>query len=683
LSVGLLAGIHVAATYGALEMFLTGPLYSLVVPDRLIGFWFTRAVFTYAALCIVFGAMAGAVIGIVLGRIGKKAFHLNYALAAMLTIAFSVNTLHWTKELVDSPFLVLAIPIAIWLLAGLVSDRENRARSFLASPWAITIILLAPVWLSRELMIGSGLTARLAASGGVVMAVLLLALLSRTRSFVAVLASWRLQLGLTVAVYLASFFLLQVFSAQSVLADSPVEQRANRPNVVLISLDTTRADHLSLYGYSRRTTPKLEAFAAGATLYRYAYANGDMTLPSHASMFTGLYPTQHGAHADHSLYNAISDQVPTLSELLRKAGYRNYAVVANFIFLDPRYGFARGFDTFFMPRPLPVVSNSATYLLRTGIYSLTIPWLWTDAMRRFFTADEIAAAGEKLLAGAGDKPFFLFLNFMEPHRPLAAPAHFRKMFPNYDQGFDELEIRSFEHDVYRELHTVTPGEMAKMQSAYDGGIAYMDDAAGRLLERLKEQPWYDASLIIVTSDHGELFGEKHMIDHGNSVDHGITGIPMVIKFPYQKGGPVVQSPVSQVDVFTTIAAIAGAAVPPKCAGVNLAAGDPGEDRAIILESYPAGTYMNLHKKMNRMERAIVRGRWKMIRSNRGRRELYDMANDPKETKNLWNTRNEVARELDGLMRDWVATGGGQMPLSKSGPSDPEMIQRLKSLGYAQ
>jgi arylsulfatase A-like enzyme len=211
----------------------------------------------------------------------------------------------------------------------------------------------------------------------------------------------------------------------------------------------------------------------------------------------------------------------------------------------------------------------------------------------------------------------------------------------------------------------------------------MDDATGRLLDRLKRQPWYDASLIIITSDHGELFGEKQMIDHGNSVDHGITGIPMLVKFPHQKEGREVLSPVSQVDVFSTIAAAAGAPIPPNVAGADLAQADPGEDRAIILESYPTSAYISLNKKMDRMERALVKGRWKMIRSNRGRRELYDMVADPEETTNLWNQRSEIARELDGRMRDWVATGGGQTPLRKSGPSDPEMMQRLKSLGYAQ
>ena len=678
---GILSGVHLAAAYAALEMFLTGPLHALLVPDRWIGSWFASSVFVYAAVCVAIGALAGGIFGALLGRFGKLREHVNYLLAAFLALAFSGNALIWTQKLVNSPFVVLAIPAAIWLAAGVLSREGGPARNFFSSPWAIAIFLLLPVWLSRELMIASSLTARLAASMGVVGAILLLTLLARSRSFATSLAAWKPQATITAAVFIASFVMLQFLAIGKLSADSPAPA-ANRPNVVLISLDTTRADHLSVYGYARRTSPKLEAFAAGATLYRHAYANGDMTLPSHASMLTGLYPTQHGAHADHSLYTAISDQVPTLPEVLQKAGYRNYAAVANFIFLDPRYGFARGFDTFLMPRPLPVVSNAATYLLRTGLYSLTVPWLWTEAMRRFFTADEIAAVGETFPARAGGKPFFLFLNFMEAHRPLVTPGHFRKMFPGYDQGFDELEIRSWEYDVFRELHTVTPEERTKLHADYDGGIAYMDDATGRLLDRLKRQPWYDASLIIITSDHGELFGEKQLIDHGNSVDHGITGIPMIVKFPHQKQGRVVESPVSQVDIFATIAAAAGAVAPPN-AGADLAAGDPGAARAIVLESYPTSAYITLHKKMDRMERALVKGRWKMVRSNRGRRDLYDMASDPEETNNLWNARNDVARELDELMRNWVATRGGQVPLTKSGPSDPEMMQRLKSLGYAQ
>ena len=135
---------------------------------------------------------------------------------------------------------------------------------------------------------------------------------------------------------------------------------------------------------------------------------------------------------------------------------------------------------------------------------------------------------------------------------------------------------------------MTASEKAKMDAAYNGSVAYLDDVVGGLLERFAAEPWYDKSLIIITADHGEQLGEENRIDHGNGLDHGATSIPMIVKFPGQTTARDVQSPVSQVDVFSTIAAAAGVAVPGPRPGVDLGAGDPGEERSLILESFPLG-----------------------------------------------------------------------------------------------
>ena len=149
-----------------------------------------------------------------------------------------------------------------------------------------------------------------------------------------------------------------------------------------------------------------------------------------------------------------------------------------------------------------------------------------------------------------------------------------------------MAVRSFFPEVVAGRRAVTASEKAKLGAAYDGSVAYLDDVVGGLLERFAAEPWYDQSLIIITADHGEQLGEKNQLDHGNGVDHGATSIPMIVKFPGQTTGRDVQSPVSQVDVFSTIVAAAGVAVPSPRPGVDLGAGDPGEERTLIIESFP-------------------------------------------------------------------------------------------------
>ena len=679
---GALAGTLVITAYAALEMLVSGPFN--LQPDESVGSWYIGALFPYLLIYAGLGALTGLVVGFVLARTGRQRHHVLPTLSAILMVAFAGNAWFFGFPLGGSVFLVFLLPLALWLSAGLLSSKDDPARAFVGSPWPAALITLAPLVLSRGDVIRMGNTLNVAAASLLIAMVLGLAQLARSRVFPRRLASWKPQAAVTGAVFLLSFGLLWLLSTEPVAA----LQRAtpsDRPNIVLMILDTTRADRMSVYGHPHRTTPRLEAFASRATLYRHAYANGDMTLPSHGSLFTGLYPTLHGAHFDRSQPLAIAGTVPTLGELLRKAGYRNYASVANPTYLDPIYGFARGFDEWRMPRPLAVLSpvRPATYLLRMGVYRLALPWVWTEAMRQFVPASQVASAGETLITEADGQPFFLFLNFMESHRPWMSSGEFRTLFPGYEQTFDELAVRSFQPEVVAGRRAVTASEKAKLDAVYDGSLAYLDDVVGGLLERFAAEPWYDKSLVIVTADHGDQLGEKNHLDHANGVDHGVTSIPMIVKFPGQATGREVPSPVSLVDVFSTIAAAAGAAVPGARAGQDLGAGDPGEERMLIMESFPHRFFIRANPKMDRMERAVVRGRWKLITSSRGRRELYDMVSDPTESTELSASRADVARELDGLLQAWTAAAERQKPATNAPARDRNLLQRMRALGYVQ
>jgi arylsulfatase A-like enzyme len=677
---GALAGIQAIAAYAAIEILLDGPF--TIEAGQSVGASYSRTVFLYVLLYLVLGALAGALAGFGLGRRGVPRYQVAPFISAVLILVFLANGWLWGYSPGTSAYLALLPGYALWLFCGLLFDEEDKARTVAGSPWPAAIVTLAPVSIAFALMAGSSAWLRHAVAGGIYILVLAISLLARRRRWLAAIALGKPQAALTIAVLLASFGTLHMVATPNTVTAAGQGSASGRPNIVLITLDTTRADHLSLYGYKRRTSPHLDAFASAATLYRHAYANGDMTLASHASMFTGLFPTEHGAHYDGDFRYAIAPEVPTLAELLHKAGYRTFASVANTALLDPNYGFARGFDRYVMPRRLAVVSPLAAYQLRMGLYKLTLPWLWTEAMRRFVDAREIAAEAERLVMGADGDPFFLFVNFMESHRPWIAADEYRARFSSYDQSFDEMKIRSFCFNVTAGKHTVSATELARMHAAYDGSIAYLDSVAGELIERFRRRPWYNDSLVIVTADHGELFGENGLIEHGNSVNRGLTSIPMIVKFPGQTASSEVQSPVSQVDLFSTIGVAAGIAMPGARRGVDLAVGDPGEERSLIIESYPSVVFTKLNPNMDRVERALVKGRWKMITSTRGRCELYDMVSDPEESKNVWSAHPEIAGELEGRLRKWAAASNRHPP-AKHVPQDPELLRRLRTLGYIQ
>ena len=341
-------------------------------------------------------------------------------------------------------------------------------------------------------------------------------------------------------------------AASSVEAASTAVAGGGRPNVLLIVMDTVQADHLAVYGYERDTTPNLRELASDSMVYTEAMSASDITLTSHASLFTGMYPSWHGAYCDpqNAAYGrALSSAYPTLAELLHRGGYQTTGVAAN-LYLRADFGLERGFDRFNIPRPVPVLAAENGYMLRhrhrRGL-SLVFDTAQFDrlyAMGEDINAALFAELSEPSRPGA---PVFTFVNYMDAHFPYLPPAPYDVRYPGRRWGMtqDDLEV---------EQKTLVTGDNGAADyrphcvSQYDGGIAYEDQQIGDVVRWLKRRGAYDNTMIVVTSDHGEAFGERHRVGHANSPYQNLLHVALMVKYPRQAHRGKEDGPVSLDDV---------------------------------------------------------------------------------------------------------------------------------------
>jgi len=451
----------------------------------------------------------------------------------------------------------------------------------------------------------------------------------------------------------------------SPLSTAPLEHRVvtavpppkGTPDVFLISMDTTRADRLSLYGYARPTSPRLDAFAADALTFNQARSAAGWTLPGHASMLTGLYPSRHGAHLAggwlkgesidgrrNVAYPLAADKT-TLAELLRDRGYTTGGFVANFSYLYRDFGLGQGFQVYedapgLLFRVRPPVSRFVQQTFDPGF-----------GLKPYRTAQEINALALGWLDGApAGRPIFTFLNYMEPHQPWLAPAP-------HDRWVWELPQakRLATKDLY--THAVkdfSPEELAFINANYDGQVAAMDQALGELVDALKARGRYDNALIIVTADHGELLGEHGYVGHmGRMLYEPLIHIPMVVKFPgasHPKGR--LDDLVQNLDVTPTVLREAGVPVPADMQGQPLREVKRPTIAEEDINPFLVADYGDVY---NRAIRVVVDGPWKLISTSKGQRMLFDLSKDPQEKNDLAAAEPERVQELAQRLESTVNT----------------------------
>ena len=362
--------------------------------------------------------------------------------------------------------------------------------------------------------------------------------------------------------------------------------------IVIVSIDTLRADRLAVYGYGKGRTPSLTAFARDAVVFDRAYAHAPQTLPSHASMFTGRLPFDHKVRDN--LGFTLADGTATLAALFRGAGYETGAFVSAFV-LRRETGIGQGFDVYDATFRSTGADRSPAQVQRAG-------------------PDTLAAA-EAWLAARTSPRFLLFVHLYEPHKPYRPPDRFADLPP------------------------------------YDGEVAFADEITGRLLDALKKRGWYDPATVVVLADHGEGLGDHIEEEHGLFLYNEVIRVPWLMKVPGgRSGGRRVAAPVQHIDLLPTLAAMYGLTPPAALRGRDLTPTFDGN--AIAPQGiYAEALYPRYHFGWSELL-SLTDDRFRYIKAPR--EELYDLERDPGERANIVASRAQAAAALRSALDSLVA-----------------------------
>jgi arylsulfatase A-like enzyme len=428
-----------------------------------------------------------------------------------------------------------------------------------------------------------------------------------------------------------------------------VGAQRRQPNVLLVTIDTLRADHVGPGGARAAETSTLDQLAAQG-VYGSAYVQLPQTTPSHTTILTGTYVQTHGLRT--TLWDKARSEVPTLDQLFRSAGYRTGAILSWFSFDDELTNLLRAWDTLEQVvtrfgAPERVTPEEARALFRSG----------ADMGRQLdgnaqATTD---AALQWLDANArqSDRPWFLWLHYRDPHYPFTPPAPFGALPPtgsDFDGSHESLgRIGSG--------YTPTPGDMARLLAAYDGEISYADAELGRVVGRLGELGADQNTILVLTGDHGENFLEHGPWDwlHGHSVYEAAVRVPLIVRYPAAPEAVVpgtrLQATIQSADIAPTLLALCGLpaldTMEGRSFGALLAGGEEGDP--------PRGAWGTL---FDDSQSYVVQGKWKLVRWNdpahRVADELYHLASDPGETHDYSAEVPDVTAQLQEALGAWLA-----------------------------
>jgi arylsulfatase A-like enzyme len=482
---------------------------------------------------------------------------------------------------------------------------------------------------------------------------------------------------------------------------------AQSPNVLVIVVDTLRRDHLSTYGYTRPTSPRIDRIASQGAVFEKAFTPAPWTLPAHASLFTGLYPA---THLTDSGETRLDPSVPTLAAALQASGYRTASFVAN-AWVTAATGLDRGFDR-------------VEFFGADGLIGSSFIRLATERLLMVLNLNGARDTGGRALTArlsewireskASDKPFFAFANYMEAHEPYGTVPD--SYFSSYlDAPVSSTIGRQWLRDTpvflcspcstqaasnaadgltcVNDRWDVSARRQADATALYDAGIRFIDDQIGAIDDLIAQLGILDNTLVIVTGDHGESLGEHDTFGHGALLYNEVLRVPLVVRYPKAfTAGSRVDTPVSLLDIFPTVQEIAG------LPGIRGLQGNSLRDQealagrpARVFGQYApvpervwrtAGTRLQCdYHRAGRRSLSLQTTSFKYIWSSDGRTELYDVVSDPGETRNVAESEKNLAAALHQDLFGWLSKVESASGDRVSVPVDPGTRKRLESLGY--
>ena len=424
---------------------------------------------------------------------------------------------------------------------------------------------------------------------------------------------------------------------------------AESANLIIVLIDAARADHFGAFGYERDTTPNADRLFARSVVFGEAYAQAPNTKASIASLFTSQFPDTHGVIGMHV---AVPSDVPTLAELLNQSGFHTAAFSAN-PFLSSDFGFARGFDEFYeVFREVGLVPNRLGCVPADLMVEKAVPWFREHSKQRFFA----------------------YLHFLEPHKPYAPPPPFNTRYGGNS-------------------------EIARLTALYDGNLAYVDDAVGRLLKEIQDMGLFENSVVVFLADHGEALGEHGHFGHVECVYEPTIRIPLSFRFPESCGPPAGRRSeiISITDLMPTLLDLFGIRAPDTVQGSSRLAAIGGEEglkgRYAVSRSRGTDTTGGARNAREVIYAVTARHHTLIVGDLGNRIELYDREADPEQLNNIAEERADLVAELQGRFEEWaegqrgrpVVLPGGKAFVSHAPRVEmgEQMRKQLEALGYLE
>ena len=469
-----------------------------------------------------------------------------------------------------------------------------------------------------------------------------------------------------------------------------------RPNVLILLMDTARAQSFSCYGYERATSPHIDALAEESVLYEQAIATGCWSLPSQLSLLTGLFPSKHGAHELHLSY---PHRYPTLPEILRQDGYTTLGISPN-SWMSDEFGTTYGFDRYlklwqYLPN-LPATAEARSKPLVSLAHRLNrlySRYLFPRRNRARHVNQHIL----NLLAQAPE-PFFLYAIYWDMHLPFYPEGtHATRWLP---PGVDAAQAQRVNRNALT-FHTgqvkMSEADFEVLRACYDGALATIDEKIGTLVEMLRQRGLLENTILIITSDHGENIGDHGLMSHAYSLHDTLIRVPLMIRYPdcFPQGGRV-QHQVQLTDVLPTLLDILQLDRPDvrdALQGISLLDTPPAAEERLayaeMVAPHPSIPALNRRAglpedtpqpELDRALRCLRTPGHKFIWASDGQHALYDLRRDPQERTNRYREEAELAATLEKALLAWHPPTG--VPLSAPQPDMPADVQeRLRALGY--